>query len=92
MSTLQTVVDEILHARSSIPSHRSVLTATTGIDGCGKGYVTARIVDALKTKGVRAVSINIDGWLNLPYRRFDARNPAERFYLHAIHFERCSLW
>ena len=87
MSTLQTVVDEILDARSSIPSQRSVLTAITGIDGCGKGYVTARIVDALQTKGVRAVAINIDGWLNLPNRRFDTSNPAEHFYLHAIRFE-----
>jgi len=87
MSTLQTVVDEILDARSSIPPQRSVLTAITGIDGCGKGYVTARIVDALQTKGVRAVAINIDGWLNLANRRFDASNPAEHFYLHAIRFE-----
>ena len=87
MTTLQTVVDEILDARSSIPSQRSVLTAITGIDGCGKGYVTARIVDALQTKGVGAVAINIDGWLNLPNRRFDASNPAEHFYLHAIRFE-----
>ncbi len=87
MSTLQTVVDEILDARSSIPTQRSVLTALTGIDGCGKGYVTARIVDALQTKGVRAAAINVDGWLNLPNRRFDASNPAEHFYLHAIRFE-----
>ena len=87
MSTLQTVVDEILDARSSIPSQRSVLTAITGIDGCGKGYATARIVDALQTKGVRAVAINIDGWLNLPYKRFDASNPGEHFYLRAIRFE-----
>jgi len=87
MPTLQTVVDKILDARSSIPSQRSVLTAITGIDGCGKGYVTARIVDALHSKGVRAVAINIDGWLNLPNRRFDASNPAEHFYLHAIRFE-----
>ncbi len=87
MTTLQTVVDEILDARSSIPSQRSVLTAITGIDGCGKGYVTARIVDALQTKGVGAVAINIDGWLNLANRRFDASNLAEHFYLHAIRFE-----
>ncbi len=87
MSTLQSVVDEVLDARRSIPSQRSVLAAITGIDGCGKGYVTAQIVDALRTKGVHAVAINIDGWLNLPNRRFDASNPAEHFYLHAIRFE-----
>ncbi len=87
MSTLQTVVDGILDARSSVRSQRSVLAAISGIDGCGKGYVTARIVDALRTKGVRAVAINVDGWLNLPNRRFDPSNPAEHFYLHAIRFE-----
>jgi len=87
MSTLQTVIDEILDARNSIPAQRSVLTAITGIDGCGKGYITARIVDGLQKEGVRAVAINIDGWLNLPDRRFDASNPAEHFYLHAIRLE-----
>ena len=87
MATLQTVVDEILATRSSIPPQRSVLTAITGIDGCGKGYVTAQIVDALKTQGIRAVAINVDGWLNLPSKRFDASNPAEHFYFHAIRFE-----
>jgi uridine kinase len=87
MSTLQTVIDEILDARSSIPSQRSVLTAISGIDAGGKGYFTARLVDALQTKGVRAVAISVDDWLNLPNIRFDASNPAEHFYLHAIRFE-----
>jgi uridine kinase len=87
MSNLQSVVDQILDARRAMPSHRSVLTAITGIDGCGKGYVTARIVHALRAKGVRATGINIDGWLNLPGRRFNASNPAEHFYDHAIRFE-----
>jgi uridine kinase len=87
MSNLQTVVDQILDARRAIPSQRSVLTAITGIDGCGKGYVTAQIVHALQAKGVRATGINIDGWLNLPHRRFNISNPAEHFYTHAIRFE-----
>ncbi len=87
IATLQTVVDEILDARRSIPPQRSLLTAISGIDACGKGYFTERIVEALQTKGVRAVAINVDGWLNLPNRRFDASNPAEHFYLHAIRFE-----
>ncbi len=85
--TIQSVVDKILDARSSTSSHRSVLTAISGIDGCGKGYVTAQIVNTLQSKGLRAVVINVDGWLNLPETRFDARNPAEHFYLHAIRFE-----
>ena len=86
MSTLQNLVNEIMDARSLIPSHRSFLTAISGIDSSGKGYFTARIVNALQNKGLRAVAINVDGWLNLPDRRFDVHNPAEHFYLHAVRF------
>ena len=85
MSTLQTIVDEILDARSSIPSQRSFLTAISGIDAGGKGYFTERLVGALQTNGVRAVAINADAWLNI--QRFDASNPAEHYYHHAIRFE-----
>jgi uridine kinase len=87
MSTLQTVVGRILGARRSVSAKRSVLAAITGIDGCGKGYVTERVVSALQAQGVRAAAVNIDGWLNLPSRRLNASNPAEHFYLHAIRFD-----
>lgn len=87
MSDLQTVVQKVLDARRSVPKHRSVLTAISGIDGCGKGYVTARVDAALRARGLRVARINIDGWLNLPHKRFDGSNPAEHFYLHAIRFE-----
>ena len=85
MTTLQTIVDGILDARSSIPSQRSLLTAISGIDAGGKGYFTERMVGALETKGVRAVAINADAWLNL--KRFDASDPAEHYYHNAIRFE-----
>jgi uridine kinase len=87
VSNLQVVVGRILETRRAIPVQRSALIAITGIDGCGKGYVTDRIVHRLQADGLRAVAINIDGWLNLPGRRFDPSNPAEHFYLHAIRFE-----
>ena len=87
MTTLQTAVNEILDARSSIPSERSVLTAITGIDAAGKGYFTERLVDALRRKGVRAVAISVDAWLSLPNVRFDGSNPAENYYHNAIRFE-----
>jgi len=87
MPTLGTVVNEILDARSSISSERSVLTAITGIDASGKGYFTERLVGALQTKGVCAVAINVDAWLNLPNVRFDISNPAEHYYHNAIRFE-----
>ncbi len=84
MSTLQAVVDEILDARRSAPSQRSVLSAISGIDACGKGYFTERLVGGLQRKGVRAVAINVDAWLNID--RFDAYNPAEHYYHNAIRF------
>lgn len=87
MSNLEVVVGRILETRRAVPQERSALIAITGIDGCGKGYVTARIVQRLQAAGLRAVAINIDGWLNLPDKRFDPTNPAEHFYLHAIRFD-----
>lgn len=87
MSDVATFVSRILDARNSVPSRRSVLAAITGIDGCGKGYITARIAEALRAHGIRVAAINIDGWLNLPNVRFHATDPAEHFYLHALRFE-----
>ena len=81
------VVEAIIDARRSVPVQRSVLVAVTGIDGCGKGYATTRIVNALQARGVRTAGINIDGWLNLPHCRFNNVNPAEHLYLHAIRFD-----
>jgi len=64
-----------------------VLVAVSGIDGCGKGYVSAKLWDALEASQLRVAVINIDGWQNLPEKRFSATNPAEHFYLHAIRFD-----
>src|SRR5689334_7452245 len=65
MLNLQDAVAKILDVRRSVSPERCVLVAVSGIDGGGKGYVTARIVEALEAEGIRAVGINIDGWLNL---------------------------
>jgi len=87
MATLHTVVDEILDARNTIPSDRSVLIAISGIDAGGKGYFTERLVGSLQAKGVRAVSVNVDAWLSLPDRRFGTSDPPENYYHHTIRFE-----
>lgn len=87
MSELHTVAEQILDARNTVPAQKSLLTAISGIDGCGKGYLTARLVNMLQSKGMRVAAINIDGWLNLPDKRFDSSNPAEHFYLNAIRFQ-----
>lgn len=87
MNKLESVVAQILRTRSTTAASKSVLVAISGIDGCGKGFVAGRIVDALRQRGVRVASINVDGWLDVPARRFDPSDPAEHFYAHAIRFD-----
>jgi uridine kinase len=84
---LADVVATIVDARRRIPAARSVLVAISGIDGSGKGYVTARISEALRARDLRVAAINVDGWLTLPHVRFNDANPAEHFYRHAIRFD-----
>ncbi len=86
-NTEQVVIDKILAARERVPAHRSVLAAVSGIDGSGKGYLTAKIVSALEAHGTRVAGLGVDGWLNLPAVRFSKVNPAEHFYLHALRFD-----
>jgi uridine kinase len=84
---VRAVTDRLLKVRALVPRKRAALVAVSGIDGCGKGWLTRKIVDDLQARGVNAANINIDGWLNLPAKRFSDKNPAEHFYLHAIRFD-----
>jgi uridine kinase len=77
----------ILARRLGIPAARALLAGVTGIDGSGKGYVTARLADRLRGQGINVAAIGIDGWLNLPAVRFDPANPAGHFYRHALRFD-----
>jgi uridine kinase len=45
------------------------------------------IAEDLNQKGIKVASINIDGWLNLPNKRFNKENPAAHFYENAIRFD-----
>lgn len=87
VATLAEVAEQVTALRATVPAARSLLMAITGIDGCGKGYIAARLAAALQGRGLRAAVVNIDGWLNLPHERFSASNPAEHFYRHAIRFD-----
>lgn len=84
--TVDSAAETILEARRRVAPARALLAAISGIDGSGKGYVAAEIARRLAPETAVA-TINIDGWLNLPDRRFDAWNPAEHFYEHAIRFD-----
>lgn len=70
-----------------MPVSRSALIGITGIDGCGKGHITDKIAVDLNQQGMKVASINVDGWLNLPNKRFNQANPAKHFYEHAIRFD-----
>ena len=86
-ATLDALIPTLLERRRTIPTSRSLLVGLSGIDGSGKGYLANQIVPRLWQASVHAVSINVDGWLNLPHVRFNPKSPATNFYRHAIRFE-----
>jgi uridine kinase len=87
MNNIKKLLAAILAKRKAIPAERSLLIGITGIDSAGKGYITEKLVAQLEQNDLRVVSVNIDGWLNLPDKRFNSENPAEHFYENAIRFE-----
>lgn len=84
---IREAVAAIRAKRDSVAPWRSVLIGVTGIDASGKGYLTQKIITRLREQDVKAIHINVDGWLNLPHRRFNPDNPAQHFYVHAIRFD-----
>ena len=87
MSSIDELTKRILERRASVPDTCSLLVGVSGIDGCGKGYVAAQLHAHLALHGVASAILNVDGWLNLPEKRFDSRAPAENFYENAIRFD-----
>jgi uridine kinase len=85
--TFDKIIARIVDLRATVPAGRAVLVAITGIDGCGKGYTSSRLVTGLQNRSLNTALIGIDGWLNLPARRFNRDNPAEHFYLNAFRFD-----
>jgi len=87
MCGLDEVVRKVLERRAKIPEIRSLLVGVSGIDGCGKGYVARQLQAHLALHGVIPAILNVDGWLNLPEKRFDRHAPATNFYENAIRLE-----
>lgn len=80
------VVNRILERRAEVPENRSLLVGISGIDGCGKGFIARQIKARFAQRAVASAIINVDGWLNLPEKRFDRIAPAQTFYENAIRF------
>jgi uridine kinase len=87
VTELSAILDEIVSRHAVHPSAMAFLVGLSGIDGCGKGYIAAKLVEALSARKVRASVIPIDGWLNLPQLRFDPDRPAENFYENALRLD-----
>lgn len=77
----------IAHQHTLLTEQKSLLVAISGIDGAGKGYIANKLASVLAQQDLRIATINIDGWLNLPAKRFSQLNPAEHFYQNAIRFD-----
>ena len=87
MRGLDEVTRQILQRRATLPETRCLLVGVSGIDGCGKGYVAKQLEARLALHGVIPAIVNVDGWLNLPEKRFNQNHPAENFYENAIRFD-----
>ena len=86
---VQRLIAKIVARRQEIAPTRALLVGISGIDGSGKGFITAKVAESLGKSGdaTRVAVIGADAWLNLPAARFRRENPAEHFYAHAFRFE-----
>jgi uridine kinase len=87
MRSIAELVREIIERRANTPETRSLLVGVSGIDGCGKGFLATQLQAHLALRGVIPVILNVDGWLNLPQKRFDQNAPGVNFYENAIRLD-----
>ena len=78
---------EIVNAHKTTPARRALLVGVSGIDGSGKGYVSSKLAQELRSARVNVAIINADGWLNLPGVRFSTNDPGRHFYENAFRFD-----
>lgn len=71
----------------TLPRDRALLVGVSGIDGSGKGYITARLDQQLRELGHSVAAISADDWLNLPPVGIDSKNPGEHFYERALRLD-----
>ena len=87
MSGIDELTRQILRRRATVPETRCLLVGVSGIDGSGKGYVARQLEARLALHGATPAIVNVDGWLNLPERRFKQSGLAKNFYENAIRFD-----
>ena len=72
-------MEPIVRKRDAVVRNRAVLVGISGIDGSGKGFVSAKLADALRAKPLNVALISADDWLNLPNVCLNRDNYAEHF-------------
>src|SRR6516165_319609 len=81
------VLEAIARKRDAVAPNRTVLVGISGIDGSGKGFVSAKLAEALRARSLNVAPISADDWLNLPKVCINPDNYAEHFYEYAIRFD-----
>jgi uridine kinase len=81
------VISAIIEKREAISPQRALLVGISGIDASGKGFITQKLAEQLRTGGWNVALICADDWLNLPKVCMNSVNYAEHFYEHAIRFD-----
>ena len=68
------IVDFLLYAasleasvatRSKISADYALLVGISGMDGSGKGFISAKLADALRAASMNVALITADDWLNV---------------------------
>jgi uridine kinase len=80
-------VEAIARKCDAVVPNRAVLVGISGIDGCGKGFISEKLADSLRTKSLNVAPISADDWLNLPNVCINPDNPGEHFYKHALRLD-----
>ena len=78
------VTEAIVRKRDAVEPNRAVVVGISGIDGSGKGFVSAKLAESVRSKSLNVAMISADDWLNLPKVCINPDNYAEHFYENAI--------
>ena len=93
MGDIDSLASTILQRLAVLTPTRSLLVGLSGIDASGKGWLAEQLLARLALECPETIKINVDGWLNLPGKRFGPIAPGLHFYENALRLEEfyCNL-
>src|SRR5436309_13008793 len=84
VTSLGQLIEAIVSIRTTTPQTRAALIGISGIDGSGKGFVTAQLDQRLRDLGWSVAVVGADDSLNLPDVCVNRNNLAAHFYDNAL--------